>query len=80
MSWKAATPMSLRLEFWALATRPEANVAALCRRFEISRKTGYKWLARYRDAGAAGLGCPQPPSRERSSPVLICMVGSLVSR
>ena len=27
-----------------------ANVAALCRRFEVSRKTGYKWLARHRAA------------------------------
>ena len=26
-----------------------------CARFEISRKTGYKWLGRYRDGGAAGL-------------------------
>jgi transposase InsO family protein len=55
MSWRAATPMSLRAEFCALATRPEANVAALCRRFEISRKTGYKWLARVRAEGEAGL-------------------------
>ena len=28
---------------------------SLCLRFEISRKTGYKWLSRYRDFGAAGL-------------------------
>ena len=27
----------------------------LCERYEISRKTGYKWLERYRDFGAAGL-------------------------
>jgi transposase InsO family protein len=27
----------------------------LCERYEISRKTGYKWLARYRIEGAAGL-------------------------
>jgi transposase InsO family protein len=27
----------------------------LCKRFEISRRTGYKWLARYRAEGEAGL-------------------------
>jgi len=27
----------------------------LCKRYEISRKTGFKWLERYRDLGAAGL-------------------------
>ena len=30
-------------------------VAALCRHFGISRKTGHKWLARYRADGGAGL-------------------------
>jgi len=35
--------------------RRELSVAALCRAYGISRKTGYKWLARYQTAGAAGL-------------------------
>jgi transposase InsO family protein len=30
-------------------------MAALCRRFGISRKTGYKWLERFRAEGEAGL-------------------------
>ena len=30
-------------------------MAELCRRFQIARKTGYKWLQRYRSEGAAGL-------------------------
>ena len=34
-------------------------MTALCREYAISRKTGYKWLGRYRREGAAGL-------RERS--------------
>ena len=38
--------MSLRSEFVALARAPGANVSRLCRRFGISRKTGYKWLGR----------------------------------
>jgi transposase InsO family protein len=35
-----------REEFVGLARQPDANVSELCRRFGISRKTGYKWLAR----------------------------------
>ena len=35
-----------REEFVRLARQPDANVSELCRRFDISRKTGYKWLAR----------------------------------
>jgi transposase-like protein len=47
--------MSLRKEFVTLATHPGANVSELCRRFGISRKTGYKCLSRYIAAGDAGL-------------------------
>jgi transposase InsO family protein len=36
----------LREELIRLARQPEANVSELCRRFGISRKTGYKWLGR----------------------------------
>ena len=35
--------------------RQEETFAELCRRFQVSRKTGYKWLARYRDAGVESL-------------------------
>jgi transposase InsO family protein len=40
-----------------VACRDEEHVsfAELCRRAGISRKTGYKWLARYESGGAAGL-------------------------
>ena len=45
--------MSLRREFVELACQPDANTRALCRRFEISPKTGYKWLNRYAQATSA---------------------------
>lgn len=35
-----------RQEFVALARQPDSNISELCRRYGISRKTGYKWLAR----------------------------------
>lgn len=55
MPWKEATLLTLRKEFVHLADQPNANMSQLCRRFEISRKTGYKWLRRWRKEGTEGL-------------------------
>jgi transposase InsO family protein len=46
MPWQERTRMTERQEFVAFAAQEEATIAALCRRYGISRKTGYKWLAR----------------------------------
>ena len=48
MPWQEVSTMSLRREFVMLASVEGANRAELCRRFGISRKTGYKWLERAR--------------------------------
>ena len=66
MPWQHLTPMSQRKEFVKLSMTEGANRARLCRRFGISRKTGYKWLARYRLEGEAGLA--DRSRRPRSSP------------
>lgn len=55
MAWKECDRVSLRREFIGLAMVDGCCMSALCERFEISRKTGYKWLARYRAEGTAGL-------------------------
>ena len=47
--------MSQREEFCRLALAPEANLSELCRRFGVVRRTGYKWLERYREQGLEGL-------------------------
>lgn len=44
--WSEANKMQLREEFVQLARQDGANVSQLCRRYGISRPTGYKWLAR----------------------------------
>lgn len=66
MPWKELSLMSQRLEFVKLAEAEGANVAQLCRRFGISRKTGYKWLARHRSGGVAALA--DRPRRPRRRP------------
>ena len=45
--------MRERVGFIALVERSELTFAEICERFEISRKTGYKW--RYETWGPAGL-------------------------
>lgn len=55
MPFQECSRVSERTEFCRLASRPEANIRELCRRFGIGAATGYKWLGRYRAAGAAGL-------------------------
>jgi len=55
MPWGVVSLMSLREEFVRLCESTEMSFAALCRRYGISRKTGYKWLDRYHKQGANGL-------------------------
>lgn len=56
MPWKPeATTMELKTEFVQMADQSNANMSELCRRFGISRPTGYKWLRRYRKHGLDGL-------------------------
>jgi hypothetical protein len=47
--------MSQRIEFCILASKSESNLSDLCRRFNVTRRTGYKWLQRYLDKGLPGL-------------------------
>jgi transposase InsO family protein len=53
--WKVQSSMSLREEFVSFASQPDANIAALCRQLGISRKTGYKWIARSKSPGESPL-------------------------
>src|SRR5438094_282246 len=55
MAWTETDPMKERLHFVADWDRRLYTVTELCARYGVSRKTGYKWLARYADVGVAGL-------------------------
>lgn len=70
MPWQECSTMTLRQEFLALAQQPDANFSLLCRRFGISRKTGYKWRRRYQQEGVAGLAdhSRRPQHSPRRSP------------
>jgi transposase InsO family protein len=55
MPWKEVTVVSSRKEFVFLALRAGVKITDLCQGFNISRKTGYKWINRYLSQGEAGL-------------------------
>jgi len=55
MPWKETCAMRERMKFVALVEAGEETMAELCRRFGISRKTGYKFMERFAADGIAGL-------------------------
>lgn len=55
MPWKETHVEGQRLDFISDWQRGSWSMAALCRRYSISRKTGYVWVARYKEEGVCGL-------------------------
>lgn len=55
MPWKNWTEQAERRRFVTAVRAATATITECCRRFQISRKTGYKWLRRYRHGGEAAL-------------------------
>jgi putative transposase len=56
MPWKETGPMDERLRFIAAVSAVGAGrMTETCRLFGISRKSGYKWLERYKVGGPAAL-------------------------
>jgi putative transposase len=78
MPWLETSPMEQRERFIRDHRLDLYAMAELCQRYGISRKTGYKWLARFDEAGRRGLGdrsraphhCPHRISAELAR--LIC--------
>lgn len=55
MPWQRTEPMDERLSFIMSWREDEVSMSELCRRYGVSRKTGYKWVDRYQTAGLVGL-------------------------
>lgn len=55
MPFESKTVMEQRLEFCMLAIKEKANISDLCKRFQISRPIGYKWLKRFMQFGITGI-------------------------
>ena len=55
MGWKESCVMDQRIGFIHDHLSGEWTMSELCDRYGISRKSGYKWVGRYRSLGASGL-------------------------
>jgi len=55
MPWRTVSVVDQRREFVRLASSGTVAMSELCRRFEISRQTGYRLLRRFASDGEAGL-------------------------
>lgn len=55
MPWRTATVESERAQFVLESQISDLSHSELCRRYEISRETGYKWLRRFAKEGWPGL-------------------------
>src|SRR5271165_5987746 len=70
MPWRESCAMDERMRFIVERRSDEWTMTELCERYEISRKTGYKWLERYRLEGPAGMveRSRAPASHGRATP------------
>ena len=55
MPWRETAPMKERMRFVTDWERDLYSMVELCERYGVSRKTGYKWVARYEREGPDGL-------------------------
>src|SRR3981189_435254 len=55
MVWMETCAVDERMRFVIAAEKQEEAFAAICRRFGVSRRVGYTWLARYPGGGVEGL-------------------------
>ena len=55
MPWQETCVRDERTHFIVDWKRDEESMAELCRRYSVSRKTGYKWLQRYQQQSWEGL-------------------------
>ena len=54
MPWHESCAMEERMSFVVDWQREEWSFALLCRRYGVSRKTGYKWIGRFEAGGLSG--------------------------
>ena len=78
MPWKETDAMNERVRLvlewerrWNLAEGGQVDVAELCRRFGVSRQTGYVWIERYCAASHDIRAMEEVSRRPHSSPTAI---------
>jgi len=80
MPFKQMQVREQRVEFVVRALRCGEPLSQLCREFGISRPTGYKWVARYRDGGVEAIAehsCRPHRSPTQTAPELETQIVAL---
>ena len=80
MPWTQTDPMTERARFVLAYQDGLYSMTELCQRFGVSRKTGYKWLHRFKDEGLDGLAdqsrapkrCPHKTPPETEALIVAC--------
>ena len=68
MPWQEVSPVNLRMRFVTDWQRDCWTMTELCADYQISRKPGYKWVARFETAGPPGLqDCSRRPAHSPSA-------------
>ncbi|MGB8222232.1 MAG: integrase core domain-containing protein [Polyangiales bacterium] len=55
MPWKVTEPMQERIKFIEEWLTTRHTMVDLCRKYGVTRKTGYKWVQRFKDGGTPSL-------------------------
>src|ERR1043165_1794067 len=55
MPWRESAAMDQRLQFVTDALSDRFTMTELCARYGVSRRVGYKWVARFQEDGKRGL-------------------------
>jgi transposase len=63
MPWREICRMDARMKFVGAVRAGEDSMTALCEEYGVSRRVGYKWLARYVAEGPCGLQERRPGPR-----------------
>jgi putative transposase len=80
MPWQETCAMTERLRLIMAVSSGEETMAEACRQAGISRKTGYKWQARFAAAGVAGLADRSRAPRHRPQTVPATVREAVVAR
>lgn len=79
MGWKSRTIVDERVRFIAELQTTELSFAEVCRRFGISRKSGYKWVQRYEEGGPEALVSRASAPRESPQRTPVAMVDRVLA-
>lgn len=78
MPWNEVNLMRQRQRFIEKLLQPGVNVSMLCKRYNISRKTAYKWLSRYKAEALETLADQSKAPRHRPLKIALSLERKIV--